>query len=33
MDTKTFAYLIMGIVVLHFIVGIIWLIIKMGEKK
>jgi len=26
-------YIIMGIVVLHFLVGIIWLIVKMNQKK
>lgn len=33
MEEKNFAYLIMAIVALHFIVGIGWLMYKMNKKK
>lgn len=32
-DSNTFIYVVAGIIVLHFLVGFIWLIIKLSEKK
>jgi len=32
-DSNTFMYIVGGIILLHFIVGFIWLVIKMSNKK
>ena len=32
-DSNTFIYVVAGIIVLHFLVGFIWLIIKLSKKK
>jgi len=32
-DSNVIVYIIGGIVLLHFIVGILWLIIKLGRKS
>lgn len=32
-DSNTFIYWVGGIIVLHFLVGFIWLIVKFSKKK
>lgn len=32
-DSNTFMYIIGGIILLHFVVGFIWLWVKMNRKK
>jgi ABC-type glycerol-3-phosphate transport system permease component len=32
-DSNTFIYVVAGIIVLHFLVGFIWLIIKLSKRK
>ncbi len=32
-DSNTMIYIIAGVVILHFIVGFIWLILKLSKKK
>lgn len=32
-NSNTFIYVIAGIVLLHFLVGFIWVIIKLSKKK
>lgn len=32
-DSNTIVYIIAGIVLLHFVVGFVWLVIKMGKKR
>ncbi len=32
-DSNMIIYVIGGIVILHFVIGIIWLIIKLGRKS
>jgi hypothetical protein len=32
-DSNTIIYIIGGIIVLHFIIGILWLILKLGRKR
>lgn len=32
-DSNALIYIIAGIIVLHFIVGFIWLVIKLSKKK
>lgn len=32
-SSNTLIYIIAGIIILHFIVGFIWLAIKMGKKR
>ncbi len=32
-NSNTFMYVVAGIILLHFIVGFIWLIIKLSKKK
>ena len=32
-DSNTFMYLVGGIILLHFVVGFVWLILKFFKKK
>jgi hypothetical protein len=32
-DSKTLIYIIGGVILLHFVVGFIWLAVKMSKKK
>jgi len=32
-NSNTFMYVIAGIIVLHFVVGFVWLIVKLSKKK
>jgi len=32
-NSNTFMYVVAGIILLHFIVGFVWLIIKFSKKK
>ncbi len=32
-DSNTFMYLVGGIIILHFVVGFVWLIVKFSKKK
>lgn len=32
-DSNTFIYWVGGIIILHFLVGFIWLIVKFSKKK
>lgn len=32
-DSNTFMYLVGGIILLHFLIGFIWLIVKFSKKK
>ncbi len=32
-DSNTMIYIIAGVVILHFVVGFIWLILKLSKKK
>ncbi|CAM2914289.1 hypothetical protein SAMN05444355_107168 [Flavobacterium frigoris] len=32
-NSNTFIYVIAGIIILHFVVGFVWLIFKLSKKK
>ncbi|HLF53450.1 MAG TPA: hypothetical protein VI621_14225 [Flavobacterium sp.] len=32
-DSNTFVYIVAGIILLHFLIGFAWLIIKLSKKK